>query len=215
MSMIESSSRHESILLPGPAGNLQAMLSQPAARTNHRAMLICHPHPLHGGSMDNKVVTSCARAALDSGMPALRFNFRGVGESQGRFDEGRGEGEDLLAAASFLRERFPQHDLVLAGFSFGAVVSMLRAVQVGPRLLISLAPAVERIDPDALQVPQCPWLILQPDADEVIDAQAVYRFQQRYAPGAVLHKLAAASHFFHGRLLELRQHIADFLIAHP
>ncbi len=109
----------ERIGLAGKAGNLEAVVEVPAGVAVPTAFLVvCHPHPLHGGTMDNKVVTTLARTAHEIGVPTIRFNFRGVGASAGTFDEGRGETEDALTAVAHGRQRWPEAVLWLAGFFF-------------------------------------------------------------------------------------------------
>ena len=111
-----------SLVIDGPAGSLEALLEDPGADGRHFAV-VCHPHPLHGGTMHNKVVHTLARALQEQGMPTLRFNYRGVGASAGAYDDGRGETEDALAVIAWGRRRWPGAQLVLAGFSFGAFVA--------------------------------------------------------------------------------------------
>jgi alpha/beta superfamily hydrolase len=193
------------ITLAGAAGAIEAQVGIPEAGMQRAVIaVICHPHPLHGGSMTNKVVTSCERALRDLGATTLRFNFRGVGASAGSHDDGRGEGDDLVALCAWMRATHPGAALILAGFSFGAYVSMLRAATIAPEQLISIAPPIGRWHLDGFVQPHCPWLVLQPDADEVVDAQAVYAFMAEREPPPELIRFAGASHFFHGRLLDLR-----------
>src|SRR5918912_3777577 len=109
----------------GPAGRIEAILREPAAAVR-RAAIVCHPHPLFGGTMHNKVVFRIARAFQEAGFAVLRFNFRGTGRSEGTHDEGRGEQDDLRAAMAFIEQRYAGAEVWLAGFSFGAAV-MLRA----------------------------------------------------------------------------------------
>lgn len=197
------------LLLTGASGAIEAHIEWPdAARRRDLVAVICHPHPLHGGSMGNKVVTSCERALRDLGAITLRFNFRGVGKTAGVFDEGRGEGDDLAAICAWMRAAHPDAALILAGFSFGAYVSISRAAEIAPTLLISIAPPVGRFDLRSFAVPACPWLVLQPDADEVVDAQAVYAWVAQQPSPPTLVRFPATSHFFHGKLLELRAAIA-------
>lgn len=166
--------------------------------------VICHPHPLYGGTMDNKVVTTVARAMQEVGVPSLRFNFRGVGASEGAFDQGDGETEDANAVASFGAARWPGKSLVLAGFSFGGYVALRLALSRVTARLITIAPAIQRFDVTAQRQPDCPWLIVQGDADEVVDSQAVISWARTLSPAPQLAVLAGVGHFFHGHLHELR-----------
>ncbi len=189
--------------LAGPAGVLETLIEVPVSAAPLLVAVICHPHPLHGGTMHNKVVHTVARALRGAGAATLRFNFRGVGHSAGRYDDGVGEGADALAAVSAARERWPGLPLVLAGFSFGAAVAIAVAARAQPAWLISVAPAVERVPLEGFVAPTCPWLIVQGDADEVVAAATVRRWRELHAGAARLVELPGVGHFFHGRLHEL------------
>lgn len=191
-------------LLPGPAGALELATAPATAAARRGVAIVCHPHSLFGGSMDNKVVTSTERALRELGLDCLRFNFRGVGQSSGGFDEGLGERDDLLTVVDWLRRVRPGDDLWLAGFSFGAFVSIGAAAEIAPAQLISLAPPVGRFAFDAIVWPDCPWLVIQPEADEVVDPAAVFAWADRLADRLRLTRMAATSHFFHGQLPALR-----------
>ena len=132
----------ESLTIEGPVGAVEAKLEDPGTAPIVRYGIVCHPHPLHGGTMDNKVVHTVARAMQELGAPTLRFNFRGTGASAGAFDDGRGEVDDLLAVASFARLRWPQAELWLAGFSFGAWIALQAENQLSPAKLVAVAPPV-------------------------------------------------------------------------
>jgi alpha/beta superfamily hydrolase len=202
----------ERVSFPGPAGILEGLIEEPGAVHGGAAdsyAVICHPHPLYGGTMDNKVVTTLARALLEVGIPSLRFNFRGVGASQGTYDQGEGETEDANAAASFGALRWPGKHLVIAGFSFGGYVALrLSSRQVTARL-ITIAPAIQHFDVTGLSVPHCPWLIVQGDADDVVEPQVVIAWAQSLVPPPKLAVLAGVGHFFHGHLHELRDVVID------
>lgn len=191
-------------LLPGPAGALDLATSPADAPARCGVAIVCHPHSLFGGSMENKVVTSTERALRELGLDTLRFNFRGVGQSAGSFDEGPGERADLLAVVDWLRSVRPGDDLWLAGFSFGAFVSISAAAEIAPAQLISLAPPVGRFVFDTIIWPDCPWLVVQPEADEVVDPAAVFAWADRLTGRIRLTRMADTSHFFHGRLPALR-----------
>jgi uncharacterized protein len=203
-------SRAEPLQIAGPAGALQALLEEPAqngARPGPRAGfgVVCHPHPLYGGTMTNKVVHTVARTLQEQGLPTVRFNYRGVGDSQGSYDEGRGETDDALAVIAWGRARWPQAPLILAGFSFGSVVALRAAPVAQPARLITVAPPVMRMEFGAIAQPQCPWLIIQGEADEVVDYREVAAFAARFSPAPVLRLLPGVDHFFNGRLPELRE----------
>lgn len=205
--------RPERLFIAGPAGALEALVEGELRSSERPAMggfgVVCHPHPLHGGTLDNKVVHTLARALHDVGMPTLRFNFRGVGASGGQFADGIGETDDALAAVAFGRTRWPGKAPWLLGFSFGAVVAIRAAVQAGAQRLVTVAPAVGRVA-TGQAMPLCPWLLIQGDADEVIDARAVLEWASRQTPPPKVHVLREAGHFFHGRLPELREAVVKF-----
>jgi uncharacterized protein len=198
----------ERLSLEGQAGTLEAIVEDPGGSGGSFAV-VCHPHPLYGGTMDNKVVTTVAKALQATGMPTLRFNFRGVGASGGEFDRGVGETADADAVASWGVQRWPARGLVMAGFSFGAYVALRLAQQRTPQRMITIAPAVQFFDPAAMPIPHCPWLIVQGDADEVVDPTAVINWANGLAPKPRLVILPGVGHFFHGRLQELRDAVID------
>jgi alpha/beta superfamily hydrolase len=195
--------------IQGPAGVLEALLEEPPPAPASAFAVLCHPHPLYGGTMQNKVVHTLARTCHEHGLPTLRFNFRGVGASAGSFDEGRGEVQDALAVVDWGRARWPGTPLVLGGFSFGALVALRAAAQALPARLISVAPAVAGAAP--IEAPRCPWIIIQGDADEVVNYREVQAFAARFDPPPLLRILPGVEHFFHGRLAELRDAVGAFL----
>ncbi len=171
--------------------------------------VVCHPHPLFGGTMDNKVVTTLARALRDARVPTLRFNFRGVGSSAGAFDQGVGETADADAVATWGARHWPGRSLVIAGFSFGGYVALRLALKRGAARLITVAPAVQRFEAFSGQVPDCPWLIVQGDADDVVDPKAIIAWAQSLIPAPRLVVLPGVGHFFHGHLAELHDAVLD------
>lgn len=195
-------------ILQGPSGAIEAVLAGGGGE-RQRLGVICHPHSLHGGSMDNKVVTTLERVLRDAGCATLRFNFRGVGASEGRFDEGHGEAEDLAAVVEQARLLLPGVELLLAGFSFGSYVSARMAGAIDASLLISVAPPVGRFAFRELARPPCRWIVAQGDADELIEAAAVEAHFAAIDPPVEYLPFAGASHFFHGRLVELRERLAE------
>ena len=198
----------EPLLLAGPAGRIEAAFDAPDADVPARPLLaiVCHPLPTEGGSMHNKVVTMAARALREVGATTLRFNFRGVGQSEGRFDDGVGELDDLRAVAAWARANHPDKILWLAGFSFGAYVTLAAAADLLPDAVISIAPpaAGRGWDFAAIPAPDVPWLVVQGDADEIIDPQAVYAWIDGLARKPQLVRMPDTSHFFHRKLVDLR-----------
>src|ERR1041384_971891 len=133
---------NERVTLAGPAGDIEARIETPHDLAEIKAFgVICHPHPLFGGTLDNKVVYTLARSFHDLGMPTIRFNFRGVGKSWGSFADGVGETEDALAVIAAGREKWPGAELWLAGFSFGGAVAIRVAASANPARLVTVAPA--------------------------------------------------------------------------
>jgi alpha/beta superfamily hydrolase len=202
----------ERLEIPGPVGLLEALREVPASAQAPRAFgVICHPHPLFGGTMTNKVVHMLARSCHELGVPTLRFNFRGVGASAGQYDDGRGETDDALAVIEQGRALWPGAALWLAGFSFGAWVALRAAPRAAAARLVTVAPPVGRWDFSGIPTPTCPWLIVQGDQDELVDAAAVRQWAAQQQPTPELAVLAGAEHFFHGRLNELRDVVGGFL----
>jgi alpha/beta superfamily hydrolase len=195
----------EKLEIDGPAGKLEAMLESPAGEKGQRIAVLCHPHPQHQGTMHNKVMHTMARALNDLGIPALRFNFRGVGSSEGAYAEGDGELEDVVAVAEYVRQRWTSAELWLGGFSFGAVIAARSAARVNATQLITIAPAVNFLGRELERLPNIPWLILQGDQDEIVPVDEVVAWVDQIDPGPELVVLENAGHFFHGHLIELRQ----------
>ena len=196
------------VFIDGPCGPLEARYEAlPDARG---LALLCHPHPLFAGTMHNKVVSTLQRTARDAGLSTLRFNFRGVGASAGVHDEGRGEIDDAEAAARWLLVQQPALPLYVLGFSFGSCVAAclagrLEAQGVAVQQLFMLAPPVERFAVDG-QLPERGELtIIQPMADEVVTPSKVYAWADSLQRPHELLKVAECSHFFHGKLNELKQ----------
>lgn len=199
--------------LPAPCGVLEVRYAAPTA--GRPVAVICHPHPLFGGSLDNKVVFTLMRSFQQLGLGTLRFNFRGVGASSGHYDDGRGELDDLAALCRWLAQQGNAR-LWLAGFSFGAYIAA-RGCQaaadwgVTVEQLILVAPPVRRFDFSPLQRFDCPVTLLQGEADELVTADGVAAWaEQLHSPHQLL-RFADCSHFFHGQLVELRSRLVAAL----
>jgi alpha/beta superfamily hydrolase len=204
--------RAENVTLAGPAGALETRLEfADGAAAPTMFGVACHPHPLFGGTMDNKVTHVLARSMVECGAPTFRFNFRGVGKSQGAFDDGRGETDDLASVVAEGRRRFPAAALWLGGFSFGAFVALRGARELAPVKLVAVAPPVARFDLGSVGHPDCDWMLVQGDADDVVPSEAVLRWAAEQPRRPRLHVLAGAGHYFHGRLHELKPLVLDFL----
>ncbi len=193
------------LTLAGPVGPLEVAvdLPEPDVAPQPVVAIVCHPLSTEGGTMHNKVVTMAARALRELGITVVRFNFRSVGASAGSFDHGDGEQDDLRAVADWVREHRPGHALWLAGFSFGAYVSLRAAAALQPQALLSIAPPAGRWDFDGVQ-PPAHWLLIQGDADEIVDPQAVYDWIDTLERQPELVRMPDTSHFFHRKLIDLR-----------
>lgn len=199
-------STSEALTLAGPAGALEVAVDVPDDEVTPRDLVavVCHPLPTEGGTMHNKVVTMVARTLRELGATTVRFNFRGTGASEGAFDEGEGEAEDLRAVVDWVRASRPGATLWLAGFSFGAYVSIRMAGELQADALISVAPPAGRWDFERMRKPTMPWLVVQGEADEIVDPQAVYDWLDRIDAQAELVRMPDTSHFFHRKLIDLR-----------
>jgi len=211
---VATSLQSERLVLQGQAGALEALIETPAGDNTTTVSsfgVICHPHPLYGGTMDNKVVWTLARAFQQFGAPTIRFNFRGVGASPGVHDSGRGETDDTLAVVAYGRQRWPGAGLWLAGFSFGGVVTIRAAGSAHPTRLVAVAPGINKTDVSDAAPPACPWLIVQGDADDVVPPAPVIEWARSLSPQPELAVLPGAGHYFHGRINELRDVVLAFM----
>lgn len=187
----------------GHAGRIEAVWQEGKADPAGVAV-IAHPHPLHGGTMDNKVVQTLARAFVELGLAAVRFNFRGVGASAGAWDEGRGETEDLMAVAHAAREKLGHLPLTLAGFSFGGCVAARAARRLHPRKLVLVAPAVSRFEvPEA--APET--LVVHGELDDVVPLKDLLDWARPQELPVVV--IPGGEHFFHGRLHLLKNIVLE------
>ncbi len=187
--------------IKGHAGAIETVIEEPAGEPRGLA-LVAHPHPLRGGSLDNKVAWTLARAALACGLVAIRPNFRGVGDSEGTFDHGVGETEDLLAVARASEAHYGPLPWTLLGFSFGAYVQQRVARSLHAQRLVMVGPAVSLY---AFEPTPIPSTIIHGDQDEVIPFAAARDYAAEHAIPLIV--VAGAGHFFHGRLRELQDHV--------
>lgn len=206
--------RETRCLVAGHAGAVELCINGVASPT--AVAMVCHPHPLHGGSLDNKVVFTLARACRDNNIVAVRFNFRGVGRSAGTHDGGVGECHDALAVLALLLAGQPGLPVIFAGFSFGAAIAAQLAQTVPCAGLLLSAPPVPRYGLDGVGVIPVPVLLLQCDDDDVTDSAAVYHwFDAISAPEKVLARWPSGGHFFHGMLPDVKLVAERFLSALP
>jgi uncharacterized protein len=195
----------------GPAGRIEAIIKEPAGSVT-RAAIVCHPHPLFGGTMHNKVVFRIARAFQSEGFAVLRFNFRGTGSSEGEHDHGLGEQDDLRAAIEFIQHQYPGAEIWLAGFSFGSAV-MLRAASCDNRVRAFVAAGVPVSKYDFSGIAQChkPKLFVQGSQDEFGPARDLEKLFAALDEPKELNIIQGADHFFEGSLNELANAVSRFI----
>lgn len=198
----------------GQAGQLEVALTVPDDVDKRYIAILGHPHSLQGGTMNNKVVTTLARTFKELRIASIRFNFRGVGQSAGVYDDGIGESEDMwLLARQWLKE-LPETSIIFAGFSFGSYVAYRVASQCRQSLLITVAPPVHHFDYTEFSPAPMPWVVLQGDEDDVVPLQLVLDFVARTSPNISLLRFAETGHFFHGKLIDLKSRLLEVIRAH-
>ena len=197
--------------IQGLAGNLSCLLLQPETNPKGAAILL-HPNPLHGGTNMNKVIQTAAKSLCKLGFLCVLPNLRGVGESAGKHDYGKGETDDVLSVYAYLKDNFPHliNNLVLGGFSFGGFVACRAAQIIPPQRLLLIAAAVKRYDEPAPFAPDInKTLFIHGANDEVVSLHQVLDWcGEQNLPAVVVPN---ASHFFHGKLLQLANAIERFL----
>jgi len=200
-------------IINGPAGNLELLLDEPKHELENSAntpiAIICHPHPLYGGTMQNKVVHILAKACVEQGMPAIRFNFRGVGKSEGHFEHGLGEQQDCIAVATWARQQYPNRPIWLAGFSFGSFVAYQSFVEIKAERLLLVAPAVGLFQFQQMDDIKIPWCVIQGKEDEITPPASVEEWVNNQTSPPQFFYLDGVSHFFHGKLNLLRKLVLE------
>ena len=201
------------LVVPGPAGDLQCLWRSGGQPQDFaRAAVICHPHPLYGGTMENKVVARCARYISDAGIEAVRFNFRGVQQSEGTHDAGRGERDDLAAVIDYVKSVSPAARLAVVGFSFGAWVGTSVAIQqASVSALVAIAPPVRMFDfrfPDAASKPT---LIVYAENDQYTDAATMKAWIDSASRPVESLMVAGVDHFFGVRGDDVGMKVAEFV----
>ena len=196
--------------IQGPAGRLESLLDEPEGAPRAE-VVFGHPHPQQGGTMHTKVVYRGAKAFRQIGCAVLRFNFRGVGASEGSFDDGRGEADDFRTALSFMADRYPGVELWAAGFSFGAWIALtVGAADPRVRVLVGIAPPVH-YDMASVQASEKPTFIIHGERDELIPLQQIWTFYSAMREPKELVVIDAADHLFDGKVLEVGGAIQDLL----
>jgi uncharacterized protein len=200
-----------SFLIPAGDVELEAQLREPA-RELRGAAVLCHPHPVYGGTMDNRVVYRAAKAATEAGFAALRFNFRGIGRSSGQFDQGIGEKEDAIEAIRWLANRYPTQDLAVIGYSFGAWVG-LAAGYSAPRVqaLIGLGLPLNLYGFEHLLSYSKPALYIIGTMDVFCSRENLDHFASLLPATSTLHKIEGGDHFFTAHVEEVQHLITGFL----
>lgn len=200
----------KNFFVAGPAGKLETTLAELDSKSRKGIAVIAHPHPLYGGSMDNKVVHTLFKALYELGFTVVKFNFRGVGNSEGVFDRGVGEVEDVVSIVKELRKQFDMQcslPLLLAGFSFGGAVQAHVAQSLKPQTLVLVAPSVEQFSAPAISTVSDKSLIIHGDQDEVVLLKTILSWATpQNLPVLVI---PGAEHFFHGKLHILKRAILD------
>ena len=205
----EAATKIERLTIPG---NLEALLEWNPEWTPRQLAIVCHPHPLYGGTMHNKVVFRAAKSAIHLDIPALRFNFRGVGHSAGKYADGIGERDDARAALDYLTERFPQTPVTMMGFSFGSVVA-LTVGSADPRVnsLVGIGLPVNSSDFGFLQEVRKPKLLVQGTQDLFGSRGRMERLFASLEGPKRLRFVEEADHFLTGKLHDLQLEIQEFL----
>lgn len=205
---------HRTFFLKGPAGRIEAMLwtATRAEADPRRVAVVCHPHPLFGGTMHNKVVFQLAKTLHQHEVPVLRFNFRGAGLSEGRHDKGRGETGDVEAAVDYLAAEFPGKPILLAGFSFGAYVGMRVGCTDGrAKELVGAGIPADNSDLSYLAECKKPKLILQSTHDQYGSHEGVERLFEKLQEPKTLAFIEAPDHFFAGKLPQMGEAFEKWL----
>ena len=194
------------VLVDGPAGAIETVID--VSGDPRGIALIAHPHPLHGGTLDNKVVQSLARAFTELGYVSLRPNFRGVGASEGKHDEGRGETDDMLAVLAYAQERFGNLPVSLGGFSFGASVQTRVAKRCTVRRMVLVATAVGRFAAEAVPADT---VVIHGELDETVPLADIFDWARPQGLPVIV--IPGADHFFHRRLHLIRNIVTSMLAA--
>ena len=202
------------LFIAAPHGRLEAILKEPGSETIRGVALVLHPHPLGGGTMHNKVVFRAAAALNDAGLITLRINFRGVGQSSGEHDEGRGETEDVRTGLDYLATNYPDHEITLCGFSFGARVGLEVGIPDSRvKQLISIGTPVDKYDFEFLQKCRKPILFVHGEHDEYGNLQRLRELVNKLEAPAKLEVIKGAGHFFDDQLNELKRVITEWVSA--
>ncbi|PLA75054.1 hypothetical protein CYQ88_02155 [Hydrogenovibrio sp. SC-1] len=194
-------------LIDGAAGKLQIRMTRPGHSSSAKWVVLSHPHPQFGGTMNNKVITTLERAFQRLGYGTLSYNFRGVEASEGHYDGGEGEQQDLASLVTWLRQTESVSHITLAGFSFGSYIALKQVEHLKADAICTVAPPVSMMDFSSI-APKVPWVLIQGGQDEVIDSKEVLDWLWHLPKQPDVYWRAEASHFFHGQLVWLKKVIA-------
>ncbi|WP_440615966.1 alpha/beta hydrolase [Cysteiniphilum sp. 6C5] len=201
----------QQFFIQGESGVIETIVDTPKENLHPTiTVVICHPHPLFQGTMNNKVITTIAKAFNNLGIEAVRFNYRGVGQSQGEYADGIGELQDTLSVIDDVHQRKPSQQIILAGFSFGGSIAYKAATHYKNSIksLLTISPAVVNFPLEQQPEPTMPWCLIQGVDDEVVSYAAVSDFFiQKTTVDATFIRLNNVGHFFHGQLVKLRKHL--------
>jgi len=208
----EAATKIERVAISGPAGSLEALLEWDPEWTPRQLAIVCHPHPLYGGTLHNKVVFRAAKAAIHLEVPVLRFNFRGVGQSGGEHADGIGERDDARAALDYLVRRFPQTPVSMMGFSFGSVVALaVGSADARVNSLVGIGLPVNSSDFHFLHPIRKPKLLVQGTRDTFGSQEKVEKLFSSLKEPKRLRLVEDADHFLTGKLAELQLEVQEFL----
>lgn len=208
--------KEQLLMIDGAVGQLEVSLhrADPSGALMEQDLIavICHPHPQHGGTMDNKVVTTLMRTYRDLGVDVARFNFRGVGKSEGSFDHAIGEKDDLRSLLRWVINKWPHKNVLLAGFSFGSSIAAQVSYEYSIKHLTLVAPPVERYPYARDSAFLCPLSVIQGGQDERVNAEGVRAWVKTLRNPSELIFYPEAGHFFHGFLTELKNDLSQLLL---
>ena len=209
---LKAMGKKKPVIIAGASGQIEALLEEgqsggPFSCSDYVAV-ICHPHPLHGGTMTNKVVSTLARVYRELGITSLRFNFRGVGASEGEHDEGRGEVDDLCRVSEWLLAEYPGTQLLVAGFSFGSAIVAAVSERIPVAHMTLIAPPVERYSYAPQGAFTCPVALVLGGQDELVEVKTVLAWLESLDCAIETIVIPEASHFFHGQLNSLREKLS-------
>tara|TARA_Y100001960_G_scaffold333166_1_gene436858 strand:- start:22 stop:660 length:639 start_codon:yes stop_codon:yes gene_type:complete len=205
----------QKFFIDGPAGKLETVMANSNYKHRHGIAVIAHPHPLYSGTMDNKVVHTLFRVSIELGFIAVKFNYRGVGKSQGSYGDGLGEIEDVIAVVRAIQKKFDSESnnlsLLLAGFSFGGAIQAHAAKTLSPQNLVMISPSVDHFKVPLISNYAKRILIIQGDQDDVVPLKTILHWATIQDLPIVV--IPGAEHFFHGKLHNIKRTVRDWYLS--